>query len=171
MLYYLAYRCEQTSNASREHHYRRTPVNYSKDYPLLLLVPLLVVKWRLKQIKLILRYIINSMPEHAKIRQKTYIQSIGFTDFEEGSKSEIFRRCDIGASNENGCITSRHLFFRNMFETIYRVGHIFIRCSYVASPENFGFTTFFEVRKSYSSKRNQKQTDKPISHSFPDNAI
>jgi len=26
---------------------------------------------------------------------------IGFTDFEEGSKSEIFRRCDIGASNEN----------------------------------------------------------------------
>jgi len=27
--------------------------------------------------------------------------SIGFTDFEEGSKSEIFRRCDAGASNEN----------------------------------------------------------------------
>jgi len=27
--------------------------------------------------------------------------TIGFTDFEEGSKSEIFRRCDIGASNEN----------------------------------------------------------------------
>jgi len=30
---------------------------------------------------------------------------IGFTDFAyevaEGSKSEIFRRCDIGASNEN----------------------------------------------------------------------
>jgi len=26
---------------------------------------------------------------------------IGFTDFEEGSKSEIFRRCDAGASNEN----------------------------------------------------------------------
>ena len=26
---------------------------------------------------------------------------------------------------------------------------IFIRCSYVASPENFVFTTFFEVRKSY----------------------
>ena len=26
---------------------------------------------------------------------------------------------------------------------------IFIRCSCVASPENFGFTTFFEVRKSY----------------------
>jgi len=29
------------------------------------------------------------------------IDSIGFTDFEEGSKSEIFRRCDAGASNEN----------------------------------------------------------------------
>jgi len=28
-------------------------------------------------------------------------ESIGFTDFEEGSKSEIFRRCDAGASNEN----------------------------------------------------------------------
>jgi len=28
-------------------------------------------------------------------------KTIGFTDFEEGSKSEIFRRCDIGASNEN----------------------------------------------------------------------
>jgi len=27
--------------------------------------------------------------------------NIGFTDFEEGSKSEIFRRCDAGASNEN----------------------------------------------------------------------
>jgi len=31
---------------------------------------------------------------------------IGFTDFAyevaEGSKSEIFRRCDAGASNENG---------------------------------------------------------------------
>jgi len=26
---------------------------------------------------------------------------IGFTDFTEGSKSEISRRCDIGASNEN----------------------------------------------------------------------
>jgi len=26
---------------------------------------------------------------------------IGFTDFEEGSKSEIFRRCDAGESNEN----------------------------------------------------------------------
>ena len=26
---------------------------------------------------------------------------IGFTDFEEGSKSEIFRRCDSGASDEN----------------------------------------------------------------------
>jgi len=35
--------------------------------------------------------------------RKIYI--IGFTDFAyevaEGSKSEIFRRCDIGASNEN----------------------------------------------------------------------
>ena len=30
---------------------------------------------------------------------------------------------------------------------------IFIRCSYVASPENFGFTTFFEVRKSYSIRK------------------
>jgi hypothetical protein len=33
------------------------------------------------------------------------LQSIGFTDFAcevaEGSKFEIFRRCDAGASNEN----------------------------------------------------------------------
>ena len=149
----MAHRCEQTSNASREHHYRRTPVNYSKDYPLLLLVPLLVpllvVKWRLKQIKLILRYIINSMPEHAKIRQKPYIQSAKNAVHEvvgvRGFAGEIFLAQRRESRKSNGCITSRHLFFRNMFETIYRVGH--------------------------SSKRNQKQTDKPISHSFPDNAI
>ena len=30
-----------------------------------------------------------------------FADCIGFTDFEEGSKSEIFRRCDAGASNEN----------------------------------------------------------------------
>jgi len=35
------------------------------------------------------------------LRQNCLRQFIGFTDFEEGSKSEIFRRCDAGASNEN----------------------------------------------------------------------
>jgi len=34
-------------------------------------------------------------------RRSIQSNCIGFTDFEEGSKSEIFRRCDAGASNEN----------------------------------------------------------------------
>jgi len=37
---------------------------------------------------------------------------IGFTDFEcevkEGSKSEIFRRCDAGASNENDLVPEKY---------------------------------------------------------------
>jgi len=37
----------------------------------------------------------------AKNKHSELDDSIGFTDFEEGSNSEIFRRCDIGASNEN----------------------------------------------------------------------
>ena len=40
-------------------------------------------------------------PKAAKISDTPLVEGIGFTDFEEGSKSEIFRRCDAGASNEN----------------------------------------------------------------------
>ena len=39
----------------------------------------------------------------------------------------------------------RHFVFEVHKYNIY----IFRRCSCVASPENFGFTAFFEVRKSY----------------------
>ena len=42
---------------------------------------------------------------HRKTQKKHSEDDIGFTDFEEGSKSEIFRRCDIGASNENESTT------------------------------------------------------------------
>jgi len=37
----------------------------------------------------------------AKRNNEFHSKSIGFTDFEEGRKSEIFRRCDAGASPEN----------------------------------------------------------------------
>jgi hypothetical protein len=42
----------------------------------------------------------NLIEIHAS-KYKQIAEDIGFADCTEGSKSEIFRRCDSGASNEN----------------------------------------------------------------------